>query len=216
MSKKLDENQKTKNAIHFINTTQRMMDSEDLSQISVRKIADAAGFHNSTIYLYFKDLDELLMLASIKYFQGYAKDLSALSRKNLDPISNFISIWDLYFNTVFKNPNIFYNFFFGKRSQHLKKLLNQYYDFFPSERQIFSNEIETMYYGDNLSERSIKILYPLIDEKSLITADNIEMINDIIVSSTKYMLELKCKDLNKSSNELISELQDILRHVCGI
>lgn len=216
MSKKQDNEKKIQNASGFIDVTQKMMSEDEWKDISIRKIADAAGFHNSTIYLYFKDLDELLMLASIKYFQEYAKNLAALSKKNLSPLENFISIWDLFYKTVFKKPNIFYNFFFGKRSHDLKKLLNKYYDLFPAERQDFSLEIETMYYGNNINERSLRILQPLIDEDSLVTSDNIEMINDIIISSTKYMLELKCRDNSRSSKNLITELENIIRHVCGL
>ena len=69
------EEQKRQNARTFINAAQEMIESEGLENISVRKIAQKAGFHNSTIYLYFEDLDQLAMFASLKYFCLYGNFL---------------------------------------------------------------------------------------------------------------------------------------------
>ena len=89
------EEQKRQNARTFINAAQEMIESEGLENISVRKIAQKAGFHNSTIYLYFEDLDQLAMFASLKYFREYSHSLELQSQKNLSPTENFLSIWEL-------------------------------------------------------------------------------------------------------------------------
>ncbi|MCP1103090.1 AcrR family transcriptional regulator [Aequitasia blattaphilus] len=200
----------------FINTAQEMIEADGVENLSIRRIADKAGFHNSTIYLYFKDLDELLMLASIKYFQEYSIALASLGEKKNSSTENFLEIWSLFYNTIFKQPGIFYNFFFGKRSTDLQSILNKYYDIFPEERQVFSSEIEMMYFGNNLTERSFRILTPLIQDDTGVTKDNIEMLNDIIISSTKYLLEQKCKDESLDNNVLISKLMDIIHYICKL
>lgn len=69
------DEQKRKNGIAFVEATQALIDSEGLERISIRKIADKAGFHNSTIYLYFKDVNQLILLASLKHFNEYSKKL---------------------------------------------------------------------------------------------------------------------------------------------
>ena len=73
------DEQKRKNGIAFVEATQALIDSEGLERISIRKIADKAGFHNSTIYLYFKDVNQLILLASLKHFNEYSKKLSEYS-----------------------------------------------------------------------------------------------------------------------------------------
>ena len=70
------ELQKKQNTITFINAATEMIAELGIEHISIRKIAEKAGFHNSTIYLYFKDLDELLLLASMKFFQKYSHSQS--------------------------------------------------------------------------------------------------------------------------------------------
>ena len=69
--------------IRFIEAAEELIDEHGIDNVSVRKIAEKAGFHNSTIYLYFKDVNELILLASMKHFNEYSKALARLSSKNL-------------------------------------------------------------------------------------------------------------------------------------
>lgn len=204
------------NTILFIKTTQEMLETMPLEEISVRKIADRAGLHNSTIYLYFKDLDELLMLASTTYFQDYSRSLAVLSRESHSAVDTFAKIWNLFFHMILQRPKIFYHFFFGSRSNDLKAVLNRYYILFPDEKEVFSAEIATMYFGDNILDRNYKILKPLIYENTNVTTENIDMINDILIAATKYILEQKCKNTELANDQLITELNAIVSYTCGI
>ena len=58
-----------------------MIESEGLENISVRKIAQKAGFHNSTIYLYFEDLDQLAMFASLNISRNIVIPLSYKAKR---------------------------------------------------------------------------------------------------------------------------------------
>jgi len=108
-----NDEQKRENLILFIKTTQKLINDEGLQNVSIRKIAALSGFHNSTIYLYFKDLDELVMLASIQHFQKYSAALERQSRLHADPYDNFYTIWECFAESAFQYADIFYNFFFG-------------------------------------------------------------------------------------------------------
>ena len=76
---------KRQNTICFIETTRSLIDDIGVKNISIRKIAEKAGFHNSTIYLYFKDVDELILLASLKHFKGYSAALAENTKKHCTP-----------------------------------------------------------------------------------------------------------------------------------
>ena len=114
---------KLQNTLRFIEAAKELIDTEGISKVSVRKIAEKAGFHNSTIYLYFKDANQLILLASLKHFTDYSRLLSEYSKKNATPQENFFAIWDAFGQTVFKKPEIFYNFFFGKHSNNLTPII---------------------------------------------------------------------------------------------
>ncbi|MGC4018208.1 MAG: TetR/AcrR family transcriptional regulator [Muricomes sp.] len=191
MSSNNVDNEATKNAnrIRFINATMELLEQESFPKISIRKIAERAGFHNSTIYLYFKDLDQLLLLASMKYFTQYSHSLHILSRKKRAPLDNFISIWNLFLTAVLRKPLTFYNFFFGKESENLYDIIVMYYEIFPEEREQFSKDIEAMYFGKNIMERSLYLLRTIIPENTAVTEDNVIMLNEMSVSYCKYKLE---------------------------
>lgn len=193
-----------------------MIDEEGLEHVSIRKIAEKAGFHNSTIYLYFKDLNQLIMLASIKYFREYSHALGEQSQKHLPAKEQFLSIWGLFADSIFKKSHIYYHFFFGKHSDDLRDIMNMYYDIFPEELETFTDEIETMYFGANIKERCLNILKPLLKEDTSVTKDNLLMVNDIIISYCKYLLEQKCSDGALDSTVLKKQLLDGISYITGI
>lgn len=211
------DEQKRKNGIAFVEATQALIDSEGLERISIRKIADKAGFHNSTIYLYFKDVNQLILLASLKHFNEYSKKLSEYSTMIAGPTDKFLAVWDAFGQTVFHNPHIFHNFFFGKYSQNLTPIITQYYRLFPEEKTNYSKEIEDMYYGNSIQERCRKILEPLIDvESSRVTKENIDLVNTIIVSCLKQLLEQKCADPEQDADDLNKLLINMICYITGV
>lgn len=210
------ELQKKQNTITFINAATEMIAELGIEHISIRKIAEKAGFHNSTIYLYFKDLDELLILASMKFFQEYSHSLSLLSKTATTSSDTFIKIWDYFLTTVFKWPNLFFNFFYGKRSDDLTIYMNRYYELYPEEREEYTDDIRNMYYGKNISERSVNLLQTVLNETDKINADNMNMVNEIIVSYCKYKLEQKRTNPELDNTKLKDECLRVISYVTGI
>ena len=206
-----NDEQKRTNLIHFIRITQQLIEEEGLKNVSIRKIAANSGFHNSTIYLYFKDLNELIMLASIKRFQNYSTALEQQSRLHADAYDNFYAIWEYFAESAFQYPCVFHNFFFGKYSDDLPTFLNIYYDLFPEERNKYSADIEAMYFGKNYTERCLKILQPLAgDARTCVTEQNIQLINDMNVCFCKELLSQKCANPKLDSSQLQEKLMDML------
>ena len=204
---------KQQNRIRFIQAAQELIENEDLEKVSIRRIAEKAGFHNSTIYLYFEDVDQLILLSSLKYFNEYSKALSELSTKDLTPLETFIKIWNFFVQTVFRKPKIFYNFFFGKHSENLTRIMKQYYELFPEEQDEYSPEIEDMYYGQNIHERCLRVLELLIGTDTRVNEETIGLINDINVSYFKYLLEQKCQNPSLDSDILKDKLLKMLHFI---
>ena len=207
------EHLKQQKRIRFIHAAQELIENEDLEKVSIRRIAEKAGFHNSTIYLYFEDVDQLILLSSLKYFNEYSKALSELSTKDMTPLETFIKIWNFFVQTVFRKPKIFYNFFFGKHSENLTRIMKQYYELFPEEQEEYSPEIEDMYYGQNIHERCLRVLELLIGTDTRVNEETIGLINDINVSYFKYLLEQKCQNPSLDSDILKDKLLKMLHFI---
>lgn len=211
------DTEKRKNAIAFVEATQSLIDAEGLEKISIRKIAEKAGFHNSTIYLYFKDANQLILLASLKHFNEYSRKLADFGNMIASPTDKFLAIWQAFGETVFYRPHIFRNFFFGKYSDNLTPIINQYYRLFPEEKPAYTKEIEDMYFGGNITERCIQILRPLIDvESTRVTGENLQLVNAIIVACLKQLLDQACTGPALDPDDMNDRMIQMICHVTGV
>lgn len=201
----------------FVRTTQELIDSEGIGNISVRKIAERAGFHNSTIYLYFENIDKLILLASLKYFTDYKRRLAECSMTDGSAREKFLAIWEAFGESVFKRPQVFHNFFFGKYSQNLTSLIKEYYELFPEEKPNYPKGIEDMYYGNSIRERCYISLRPLIGKENIrFDESNIDLVNTIIVGCFRQLLEEQCESPSADPNEPKQLLLDMIKYISGI
>lgn len=201
-------------AARFVTAARELAEEKGMGNLSVRQIAEQAGYHNSTIYAYFKDEALLLALSCVPSFSDYSRELARLSESNPTNYDSFFSIWKHFCFSAFKKPDIFRIFFFGKYSHNLTKLLTRYYELFPEEKAEYNQVISEMYYGNNFEERCLKILSPLIgDEKTRITDENCALVNSIISSVFRGLLEQKCSDPSLENEKLTAWFMQSLHYL---
>ncbi len=204
--------QKNPPRIAFIHAAQSLIDTERPENLSVRNIAKKAGFHNSTIYLYFDGLDHLICLSTMKYMSEYNEALAKLGLEHKPPADVFFETWHYFCKNIFQRPFVFRYFFFGKYAGQLSRIMREYYDLFPEEEKIHtSNDIREMYYADNLEARSSRIMYPLIGTEGYrVTEDNLHLCNTIIVTYFETLLKRKCDDPDLDNEMLYEELARVM------
>ena len=174
----------------FTDAAAELLLTERYDDITIRRIAEKAGFHNSTIYSYFKDAEWLLALASVRYFNEYNRELAGLDLKDLSSYERFFAIWKIFCDSAFSKPVLYYNYFFGKYKDALTELLEDYYDLYPDEAKDFSPLIREMFFGQKLSVRNYTILKPLIeDPRTRVSEDNISVINFVIFETFSGLME---------------------------
>ena len=125
MAHKATPEQRNEKLRSFVLATREMIENNDFENIHIRKIAEKAGFHNSTLYSYFKDSEYVISLASVKIFEQYSRSLAELSMRNLSEYENFMEIWKFFCLNAFKFPEIYNNFFFGKHSNDLTSIFEE-------------------------------------------------------------------------------------------
>ena len=203
--------QKQERMALFIDCTRRLIEEEGFKELSIRKIADRAGLHNSTIYFYFRDADYLMALASVRSFEKYSKELSVISTIDGSNYDVFYPIWECFCRHTFAQPELFYQFFFGKYKDSITEILNQYYSLFPEEKQEYSQIISEMYYAGNLTDRCLAILKPLSGlEQTRVTDRTLPIINTLSIVAFRDILEKKCTDPSIDNDTLTKEYLSIL------
>ena len=92
---------------YFIEAAKEMLKGEGLKSISVRNIADRAGYSYTTLYNYFKDLNELIFLC-VKDFQNEcAQSISDEVRNKPQGFEKIKAITKAYINYFVQYPGIF-------------------------------------------------------------------------------------------------------------
>ncbi len=201
--------------ILFIKVTEQLLKEEGIKNITIRKIANEAGYSSATIYSYFDDLDELILYASMKYRKDYIKSLSREIKSEMTALEQYRKIYQLFNYYTFRNPEIFMNMFFGKHSYRLKDIADTYYDLFP-EKSIQFPLVHNllMFLGGRVYDTDLYLCGRLAKE-GYIKQKNVEIIASILVRLHKSYLYDLCVnpqyDLNKYSEEFLK----IFDHVIG-
>lgn len=98
--------------MYFLEAAKQIITEEGVENVSVRKVADMAGYSYPTLYNYFEDLNELLWEA--KGFMIH--DLvEIIKKKTVEPISGtegLKMLFKSYIAYYLDNPNIFKFFYF--------------------------------------------------------------------------------------------------------
>lgn len=99
---------------YFIQATKELLRSEGLKVVSVRNIADRAGYSYATLYNYFRDVKELVFIC-VKDFQEECGEIIAKETLNTDEgIPKIKAVMRSYVKYFIQYPGIFELFFLEK------------------------------------------------------------------------------------------------------
>ena len=210
---KYTEEERSRIMISFIQATRKIIDTEGIRQVSIRKIANLTGMNSATMYLYFSNADVLITMASMGYLEKYCRTLAADMTKMTTPEEVLRHTWDVFCRYAFEFPDIFYHVFFGQHSVPLTEIIDDYYGLFPEQLHNISGPILDMLHEGLLSERSWKVLWPVAMERGM-TEQDARVINDMLVSYFRFLLEER---LGESEGMLKStELSEKLKSALSI
>ncbi len=85
---------------------------------SLRQVAERIGYSATTIYLYFKDKDELVFSLIDEAWDRFGRELEQAAASIADPIAQLRVIGRAYFNFGLNNP-VYYQLMFMQRSDFL-------------------------------------------------------------------------------------------------
>lgn len=131
--------QKQRTMRYFIDAAKQIAEKEGIEKLSIRKIADLAGYNSATIYNYFENIDSLVAFAMIDSVTDYLNGFDYILSKNLDPITTLLLSWRLYAECSFPNPGAYQYVFSSENSNFALSKLKSYYDIFPINNQNVNN-----------------------------------------------------------------------------
>lgn len=125
----------------FAETAKEMILTDGIDTVSVRKIAERAGYSLGTLYNHFNNLDELLWLTRSLLIKDIA--MENLSEKvSLEKPEDLAQSYKIYIRYYIKNPNVFRFFYFYKlQENHRTPEEESYGEFLEQEIQNTCNFI---------------------------------------------------------------------------
>jgi len=172
------EIQKQRMMGYFIEATRRIAEEEGLEAITVRKVADYAGYNSATLYNYFDNLEHLLFFSSMNYLKDYVLALPEFLEGSKNSLDKYFRIWKCFCYFSFNNPKIYQVIFFNKNSYSLKDAVQQYYGIFPDELGDHPEDLLRMLLKNDIYARNITLLEKCRDD-GFIPSAHIDEINEM-------------------------------------
>lgn len=173
--------------IYFLDSAIEIINEDGFKGVSLRKVADRAGYNSATLYNYFESLDHLLFFASLNYLKEYINSIEDYIKYSRSSMDNYLSIWFCFIDFSFEQPEVYSTLFFTKLQREQEYYVEQYYEYFPLDISEYPLEIQEMLKGVQIQERSRILLQPAINDGLLTEEDSIIM-DDIIVCVYETLL----------------------------
>ena len=160
--------QKNRMLSYFAKSTIEILDTEGLEAVTIRKVADRAGYNSATLYHYFANLDHLIFFASIHYLKDYALDLSVHLPEIKDSIQAYLKVWECFCRRSYEQPAIYEMIFFQDFAGiDLNETIKTYYKVFPNEITKDIQEYSPMLTESNIYRREFIALSKALKAKSI-------------------------------------------------
>ncbi len=209
------ELKKKRMLIFFIEAAQEIMAKEGIEAITLRKVADLAGYNGATLYNYFKDLDHLILFASLKYLKLYNLEVVKQVKKCKTEREKFLTMWKTFCNISFKYPQPFYQIFFNKHSDSLDIISKQYYELFPEDLGTDDKNLKEILSGTRLGVRNKVSLKYIADEENQ-SWINITIMSDIMIALYHDLLLKRISDNDQTQDfyedKMMEYVNFILNH----
>lgn len=176
----------------FVDVTRSIMDREGADRVSIRKVAKSAGYNSATMYLYFKDVDELITMASLSYLVDYCRALARAQQGWRTPEETYVYAWEIFCRHAFLYPHVFYRIFFFQHSTPLEQTIERYYEIFPHQLDNIDGAVYRMLRGGALESRDHRVLRPLVEDGEL-GERSAELISRMAVGHFRQLLSEKCE-----------------------
>lgn len=172
---------------YFIETAYEIIECDGLESITIRKVAEKAGYNGATIYNYFENLNHLTFLASMLYMKEYTSNLFQYTKNCKNSLDTYLAVWDCYLYYSFKRPDIYHAIFFPVFTKNHEEYIKQFYELYPDDINLHNPTIQNMLLTYNIHERDLSLLNDCVKE-GFLSKDDVFTINDMFYLMYESML----------------------------
>lgn len=208
-----DEEHRT--VVHtFVEATRKIVIEKGARAVSIREISRQTGYSSATLYLYFADVDELLMYVGIQPLTKMCEELAAETDKRMSAEERYERAWRITCEYSFRDPDLFYSLFFGTHRVEITNVVQRYYSVFPEELNKVDPGALTILMQGDIEERGSNALAPRADELHMSDHDR-EIANIIVIDHYRCML-LELRGRGHSEEDATALAKEFLEVACFV
>ncbi|SFB12378.1 regulatory protein, tetR family [Acetitomaculum ruminis DSM 5522] len=170
--------------------TNQMLKNKKASNITVRAVAKEVGCSPAALYRHFDNMEYLIVLASIHFFENYITDYGKLMESEKDLLKQYLKGWKIFIKYAFERPDLYYRLMWGQFNASFSDALSEYIELFPLKVSFsIPDYFYTMLFNSDIIERDYIMLKRAVNKGFLSEEDAryFSISNPLIV---KGMLEM--------------------------
>lgn len=199
---------------YFIEATEEVLLLEGIENVSIKKVAEKAGYNSATIYNYFESIELLILYASVNYLKEYVLELKKRLSTDMDALEIYETTYRVFNHFSFREPEIFTNLFFGKYSDKLQLIIDQYYEIFPETLEGLHESTKKMLRQADIFKRDEAMIQELVVQGFVRKEKSKELQETISRVQHSYLNELLYRgghiDLNTHEKEFLNIFHFVL------
>ena len=172
---------------NFIDVTDELIEEIGINNVTIRKVAEKAGYNSASIYNYFENLDHLIYFASLRNLKDYGMNLNTYLKKSRNAMDTFLLVWDCFCDHAYYKPEVYKALFFVELKNDSDHYIKEYYEMFPIEFGEHDPTISRMLLAGNIHDRGMKTINDCIKE-GFITKEDGPLLNDMTMLIFESML----------------------------
>lgn len=179
--------QKSRMWKYFVEAATDIIEEDGARGVTIRKVADRAGYNSATIYNYFDEFSHLLFFASMRLMKEYTIEVTRRMDEKTDALDQYVTAWECFCEYSFQQPDIFHAVFIRDLGDNPDHLLDKYYEFYPAYLVDVPAEIRMSLLEQDVNKRGNSILERAAEQGSL-DADKIKSLNEVTILIWQGML----------------------------
>lgn len=207
------EIQKQRMMRYFIDGASQIIEEEGIGGVTVRKVADLAGYNSATLYNYFQNLDHLVFFASMRFLKEYAQSLPSYVKESANALERYYRIWEAFCFHSFNKPEIYNAIFFTKLDIPLEESIKVFYELYPQDLGEQPQELLPMLLKQNIYDRARTIVEACVKE-GFINEEHIAEVNEAVLLIYQGMLtRIINKQVDYSVEEAVEKTMGYIRKI---
>lgn len=204
LSSKRKELQRARAWRYFLDATWDLIQIKGLNKITVREIADRAGYTTSSVYNYFKELSHVKFFAVMRATNPYVKDLPKYLEKGDNIIDKWLYAWECFAKHSYELPDIYFLLYVENLGTIPENLIETYYSIYEHEHVGLSDKVASIMKQHNISLRSSLYIQGAVEE-GYIAEEDVEFLAETTMLIWTGMLTNYLNLRNKYSKEEVTK-----------